>query len=369
MSKIFEPTTIGPMKLKNRLWRSSTWENKADDKGHLTPELIKVYEDLAKGGVGTILTGYAFICEEEQPNPGMMGIYSDDFIPEYKKFTDRVHDLGANIVMQIVYGGSSTSFNVGTRKIMGPSAVEEPVFKVTPVEMTKEDIKYIIKSNADAALRVKEAGFDGVQLHGAHGYLLSQFLTPYFNRRTDEYGGSIENRARIIYEILEAVREKVGPDYPVFIKMHSTDEWGENGLTPDESLIVAKGLQERGMTGIELSGGHLTDDFSTATFKQKLHKKENQSYFKEPAALIAAGLDIPIILVGGNRDMDVMEEILNTTDIEYFSMSRTLFSEPDLPNKWESGFRGKPRCIFCNKCWGSDTNMCILDRKKEKKAQ
>lgn len=156
MSKIFESTTIGPMKLKNRLWRSSTWENKADEKGHLTPELVEVYENVARGGVGTILTGYAFICEEEQPSPGMMGIYNDSFIPEYKEFTDRIHNIGANIMMQIAYGGSSTNFNVGTRKILGPSAVEHPVFKVTPVEMTKEDIKYIIKSNADAALRVKK---------------------------------------------------------------------------------------------------------------------------------------------------------------------------------------------------------------------
>lgn len=364
MSTLFDQTSLGPMTLKNRLWRSSTWENKADSKGHLTPELVKVYENLAKGGVGTIITGYAFICEEEQPNARMMGIYDDTFIEEYKNFTKHIHELGANIVMQIVYGGSQTDFNTGSRKIFGPSAVENPIFKVTPVEMTKNDIDYIVKSFAEAAGRVKEAGFDGVELHGAHGYLLSQFLTPFFNRRKDEYGGSIENRARIIYEVLEAVRKKVGPDYPVFIKMHSTDEWGENGLTPEESLIVAKGFQERGISGIELSGGHLSNSPETAPIKPKIIKKENQSYYRKPAAMIASAVDVPIILVGGNRSVDVMEDILENTPIKYFSLSRTLHAEPDLPNKWENGFRGKPRCISCNKCWGRDTNICILDKKE-----
>lgn len=148
--------------------------------------------------------------------------------------------------------------------------------------------------------------------------------------------------------------------------MHCTDEWGENGLTPEESLIVAKELQKKGISGIELSGGHLADASFSTLFKQKLQKKENQSYFRKPAAMIAAGLDIPVALVGGNRDMDLMEDILNNTDIQYFSLSRTLFSEPDLPNKWKNGFRGKPRCISCNKCFGVDTNMCIFDREKDK---
>jgi 2,4-dienoyl-CoA reductase-like NADH-dependent reductase (Old Yellow Enzyme family) len=365
MSTLFEPTTLGPMALKNRLWRSSTWENLADAKGHMTPELLEVYEDLARGGVGTILTGYAFIREEEQPNPGMMGIYDDSFIPEYREFTDRIHSLGANIVLQACYGGSQTSFQPEARLIWGPSAVENPVFKVTPTPMTKEDIAALIDSFAQAARRARQAGFDGFQIHGAHGYLLSQFLTPYFNRREDEYGGPIENRARIIYEVLEAIRKEVGPDYPVLIKMHATDEWGDQGLTAEESLTVAKGLEARGITAIELSGGHLSKDPSTLPIKPKITAEEKQSYFQKPAALIAEGVDVPVILVGGNRSVPVMEQILETTRIKYFSLSRTLFSEPDLPNKWKEGFRGKPRCVSCNKCWGKDRNMCVLDRKEQ----
>lgn len=363
-SSLFETTILGPMTLKNRLWRSATWENMADDTGHMTPELLAVYENLATGGVGTIITGYAFIRKEEQPNAGMMGIYDDSFISEYKTFTDRMHELGANIIMQGCYGGSQTDFKPETRLIWGPSAVEHPIFKVTPTPMSQEDIAALIDSYAKAARRAKAAGFDGFQFHGAHGYLLSQFLTPYFNRRTDEYGGSLENRARIIYEVLEAVRKEVGPEYPVLIKMHSTDEWGDQGLTPEESVLVAKGLEARGITAIELSGGHLSKDPSTLPIKPKIINERKQSYFREPAAMIAATVEVPVILVGGNRSVAVLEEILGSTPIQYFSFARTLLSEPDLPNKWKQGFRDRPRCVSCNQCWGKDKNMCVLDRKK-----
>lgn len=362
MKKIFETTQLGSMVLKNRLWRSATWENKADEKGHMTPELLKVYEHLARGGVGTILTGYAFVREEEQPNPGMMGIYSDAFISEYQQLTERTHELGANIVMQIVYGGSQTDFNTDTRLIWGPSAVKDENYGVTPTPMSKEDIVSLVHSFAQAARRAKDAGFDAVQLHAAHGYLFSQFLTPYYNRRTDEYGGSIENRARIIYETVDAIRSEVGPDYPVLIKMHSTEGRDEGGLTSEESAMVAQGLEKHGITAIELSGGYKADTIRTGIFKE-----EDQSYFRAPAAAIADEVNVPIILVGGNRSVAVMEEILAGTKIEYFSLSRTLFSEPDLPNKWQGGYRGRPRCVACNKCWGNDTNLCVLDRGPVKK--
>lgn len=255
MKTLYDATEIGPMKLKNRLWRSATCMNMADDKGHLTDRLTNVYLKLAEGGTGTLVTGYAHILEGEQPNPRMLGIYSDAFIPEYRLFTKKIKAGGANIIMQICCGGSATSFQPEHREIWGPSAVAHPLFKVTPNPMDMKDIRKLVDAHAQAARRVKASGFDGVQLHSAHTYLLSQFLSPYFNRREDEYGGSIENRARIIFETLAAVRKEVGPDYPVFIKMHATDDWGRNGLLPGESLNVAKELEKRGITGIEFSGG------------------------------------------------------------------------------------------------------------------
>lgn len=366
MKTLFDSIAIGEMKLKNRLWRSATWENMADEKGHLTDRLRKVYFDLAHGGVGTIITGYAFVTENEQPNPGMMGIYNDSFIKEYSELTQMVKTEGANIVMQIVYGGSASSFNIGDRVIWGPSAVPHPAFKTVPQEMTKEDINSLVSAFVKASVRCKRAGFDGVQLHAAHTYLLSQFLSPYYNRRSDQYGGSIQNRARIIFEVLEAVRKEVGPNYPVFLKMHCTDDWGENGLSVDESLIVAKGLEQRGITGIEFSGGNLDMENypNMGPIRTKILKEENQSYFTIHTAEIAKELNIPVISVGGHRTPELLEKTLNSTSIGYFALARPLLSEPDLVNRWQSGDREKLRCVACNKCWDQGGNVCIQDRKK-----
>jgi len=364
MKTLFEETKIGSMTLKNRLWRSATWLNMAADSGRLTSRLEKVYLDLAKGGVGTIITGYANILKEEQPNPGMLGIYDDSFISAYKEFTEKIHAEGANIVMQIAYGGSFTNYQAEGRTIWGPSAVPHPLTGVVPAEMSHEDIKTIISANAQAAGRVKAAGFDGVELHGAHSYLLSQFLSPYFNQRSDEYGGPIENRARVFVEVVEAVRKEVGPDYPVFIKMHCTDDWDENGLSEEESLYVALELEKSGITGIEFSGGNL--DMKNYPNRGPGHggilKAEKQSYFAEITARIADKLTVPVISVGGHRTPERLEEILSESTIEYFSLSRVLHSEADLVSRWEKDKNAKPRCISCNKCWHKNGNICILTR-------
>ncbi|WP_372640349.1 NADH:flavin oxidoreductase [Ancylomarina sp.] len=364
--KIFDVTSIGNLELKNRLWRSATWLNLADEKGHLSPELIYRYEELAKGGVGTIITGYAHILENEQPNAGMLGIYSDDFIEEYRLFVKRIHELGSKLIMQVCYGGSSTKYQTEGRLIWGPSAVKNPSSGVTPNEMTSEDIRTVIEAYVQSARRVKESGFDGVQLHAAHSYLYSQFLSPYFNRRKDAYGGSIENRARIIFETLEAVRKEVGPDYPVLIKMHCTDDWAEHGLTPDESLWVAKELEKRGITAIEFSGGNPDPSYPLKRpIRTKILKREKQAYFFNATKQIAAELDIPVISVGGHRNMELMEHILNDSAISYVALSRALFSEPDLPNKWKQDPTYNPRCTSCAKCWSPGGNICILDRKNK----
>lgn len=173
MRSLWDETNIGKMRMKNRFIRGGLWEALADEKGHTTPELFKIYEELAKGGVGTIITGYARVLEEEGPNPGMMGIYNDSFIEEYQEFTEMVHSYDANIVMQIAYGGSQSKFNIGERTIWGPSAVAHKGTGTIPKEITKEEIKYLVNAYGDAALRIKKAGFDGVELHAAHGYFLS----------------------------------------------------------------------------------------------------------------------------------------------------------------------------------------------------
>ncbi|MGL4913111.1 MAG: NADH:flavin oxidoreductase [Romboutsia sp.] len=366
MKTLFDKSNILNMNMKNRFFRGALWEDLADEKGHMTPELSYIYEELAQGGVGTIITGYAFVTEDEQPNPGMMGIYEDSFIPEYRAFTDKIHALGSNIIMQIVYGGFMTDFNVGERTIWGPSTMQNEATGTWAKEISKEEIKYLVKAYANASYRVKESGFDGVEIHGGHGYLLSQFLSPYYNKRDDEYGGSIENRGRIIFEIFEAMRAKVGDDFPILIKLNSADYVKDGGLTQEDSLYVAKRLADMGIDAIEVTGGNesikeVVDNNMGAARTKVVVSKERESYFRDYAIKLADMVDIPVILVGGNRHIDMMEDLLNNSKIEYFTLSRPLTAEPDLINRWTDGDTKKPKCVSCNQCYNTPGKRCILN--------
>ena len=372
MKSLFDKTKLNTMELKNRFFRGALWVELADENGHMTQELSNIYEELAKGGASTLITGYAFVTKDEQPNPRMMGIYEDSFIKEYKEFTDKIHNLGANIIMQIVYGGSMTKFKVGERKIWGPSTMQNEVTGTWSQEITKEEIQYLVDAYAQAARRVKESGFDGVEIHGGHGYMLSQFLSPYFNKRTDEYGGCIENRGRIIFEIYDAMREVVGPEFPILIKLNSADYIEHGGLTQTDSRYVARKLAELGIDAIEVTGGNesvqeVLDNNMGAARTRISVSKDRESYFREYAATLAEEIDIPVILIGGNRHIDVMEQILNSTKIEYFTMSRPLTAEPDLVNKWASGDLKKPKCVSCNQCYHTPGKRCILNIREQKK--
>ena len=366
MKSLFDKTKLLNINMKNRFIRGALWEELADEKGRMTSELSNIYEELAKGGVGTIITGYAFVTKDEQPNPGMLGIYDDSFIPEYKEFTDKIHKLGSNIIMQIVYGGFMTDFKVGERTIWGPSTVKNEITNTWAKEISKDEIKYLVNAYRNAARRVKEAGFDGVEIHAGHGYLVSQFLSPYYNKREDEYGGSIENRGRIVFEIYEAMREEVGTEFPILIKLNSADYIQEGGLTQEDSLYVAKKLANLGIDAIEVTGGNesikevVSNNLGPARTKVVI-SKERESYFKDYASKLADMVNIPIILIGGNRHFEVMEDILNNTNIEYFSLARPLTAEPDLINKWDNGEIKNPKCVSCNKCYTTPGKRCILN--------
>jgi len=364
MKNLFEKTAINNIEVKNRFIRAATWDETAEENGHINEVTIKRYEDLAKGGVGLILTGYAFISKDEHPNPGMFGIYDDTFIEEYKILVDRVHKYETKIAMQIVYGGSQTEHpDASKMNIYGPSAVKNLVSGITPKEATKDDIRVIVMKFGDAAARAKKAGFDAVEIHAAHGYLLSQFLTPFYNRRTDEYGGGIHNRARIIYEVIEEIRKRVGPSYPIMIKINFDDLMKKNqGLTKEESIEIFKRIDELGIDMIEPSAANLSSGEGAVPFLKGVNTVEKQSYFKEDVMNIASIVKAKVILMGGNKNIGLMEDILNTTKIEYFSLSRTLLCEPDLINKWKDNKEYTPKCISCNRCWDAVPNSCIFNR-------
>lgn len=346
MKNIFDTTNFKNLTMKNRIIRGALWEELATNDGHLTDELIEIYETLAKGGVGTILTGYAVITNHERPNPKMMGIYDDSFIEEYQNFTKKIHELGSNIIMQVAYG-----------KSLNHSIKDELI--------TKDDISNIIKLYTDAAIRVKKSGFDGIEIHAGHGYILSQFLSTNHNIRTDEYGGSLENRARIIFEIVKSIRSAVGFDFPILIKINSQDFVSNSGFTEEDSLYVCRELANIGIDAIEVTGGDetsqevLKNNFGPA--RKKIYGfKDRESYFKNFATTLAEQINIPVILIGGNRSIEVMNNILNSSKIEYFSMSRPLTAEPSLINRWLNGDTRASRCVSCNKCYFTHGKRCIL---------
>ncbi|ERI91787.1 NADH oxidase domain protein [Clostridiales bacterium oral taxon 876 str. F0540] len=362
MKSLFEETKLGNITIKNRFIRSATWENMADTDGHLTEKLCDIYKVLACNELGLIITGYANVVKEEQPNPGMMGIYNDSFIPEYKKLTDIVHTNGSKIVLQIAYGGTKTTYNVGERIIYAPSEVPEIGTKVTGKTMTKEEIAYIVNAFAEAGKRAKESGFDGVEIHGAHTYLINQFLSPYYNRRTDEYGGSLENRTRFLLEIYFKMREKVGKDFPILVKLTATDFFA-GGLSFEETKEICKKLEDIGVDAIELSGNvhGKARDMTGVVYDSYVIQKEG--YFTEYGKIISSELKIPVITVGGFRDINSIEKVLNETNIEYFALSRPLLAEPDLIKRWKLGDRRKSICISCSRCRTPEGNYCTVFNK------
>lgn len=358
MNKLFEAFSIGSLRAKNRFVRAATYEALADADGRPTPALQAVYEELAEGGAGLIITGYAHVVADEQPNPHMLGMHDDALVPAYRELVDAVHERGARIVAQIVYGGSATRLDPPSARILGPSAVAEPDTGIVPIEASERDIRELTEAFAQAARRAQASGFDGVELHAAHGYLLSQFLSPLMNRRTDAYGGSIENRARIVCEIVEAVRRATAPSFPLLVKLNSSDG-AEGGLTEEDSLAAAKLFVRSGADAIEASGvwrACKTRDF------------DGEPFFGVYARKLAGEVDVPVILTGGNRRFDVMERMAAEDGIAAFGLSRPLLCEPGLVNRWKADPSAPVRCVSCNQCIASPDRRCIL-RKRDEEAK
>lgn len=363
MSTLFSPSRIGNMTLKNRFVRSATWENMATETGHMTDKLYAVYEELAQGEVGLIVTGYANIVAEEKPNAGMMGMYDDSFIVEYQKLTELVHGYDSKIVMQLAYGGTKTTFNVGERVIFAPSAIAERGTQTLGKAMTKEEIDYIVKAFAQASLRAQKSGFDGVEIHAAHTYLINQFLSPYYNQRQDEYGGSLENRMRFLLEIYAEIRKLVGEDYPVLVKL-TASEFFEGGLTFDETRTICKKLESIGVDAIIISGNIHGNANTVVGESFDGYTIQNEGYFREFGAVVSEEVNLPIITVGGLADICAIEELAETTNIQFFALSRPLLAEPHLVKRWKDGSKNEVDCERCSKCRTKRGNFCVVYRKR-----
>lgn len=348
MSKLFEAGEINGMQLSNRFVRSATWEGLAGDDGACTPKLTEMMAALAGAGVGLIISSHAYVSPEGQASPWQLGVYSDELIPGYEKMTAAVHAAGGRIVMQLAHAGYFAATKLTGQPAIAPSNVDG--FADGPRrEMTAEDIQNTVAAFGTAAGRARAAGFDGVQIHSAHGYLLSQFLSPAFNRREDRYGGEIRNRARILVEVLSGIRSAVGNDYPVLMKLNCRD-FIENGLTLKDSVQAAGMLVENGLDAIEISGGVLIGG-KLSPSRLGIKNEDKEAYFRQEAIAFRKQIRVPLILVGGNRSFQVAERLVAENTCDYVALSRPLIREPDLVHRWKSGDHRKASCVSDNMCF------------------
>jgi 2,4-dienoyl-CoA reductase-like NADH-dependent reductase (Old Yellow Enzyme family) len=343
MNLLFQPISIDAVEIRNRFLRSATWDRTGTDDGLVTDASVRIIEDLARGGVGLIVTGYAYVSEQGKAAVRQLGISHDRHVKGLSRLAKAAHDHGAKIAVQIAHGGANLGLLGRTGRLaLAPSRIEG--HPLSHREATSDEILEIVRDFAAAAARGKEAGFDAVQLHGAHGYLLSQFLSPRTNHRTDEWGGSAERRRSFLVEVVRSVRRAVGEGYPVWMKMGLRD-YTDDGLDVAEGLEALRALIAEGLSAVEVSSG-----FGARSARTARPGDEESAYFRAESAAAKGAVDVPVMLVGGIRSLGMAEDILKRAHADMISMCRPLIREPDLIARWQRGDTAPSKCISCNKC-------------------
>ena len=348
MTKLFETTELNGMTLQNRFVRSATYEAMAGLDGKITDQLCDYMKELSRGDVGIIISGHAHVTREAQAGPRQMGIYSDEMIDGLQRITSAVHINGGVIAVQLAHAGQR-GIGKDEYAALGPSEVFEAGVKVA-AEMTPDDIKQTIRAFGDAAERAVASGFDAIQIHSAHGYLLSQFLSPHYNRRNDSYGGILENRAKLLLEVFKEIRQRVGASFPVMVKINSED-FLEGGFTVKEMIKVAHMLEDHGIDAIEMSGGTFQSGKLIPSRIGTSKSEEREVYYREAAEAFRKEVKTPLILVGGFLSFTIASESVASGLTDYVALSRPLIREPHLVSRWISGDRTKAKCISCNRCF------------------
>lgn len=346
------------MELKNRFVRSATWEGLANPDGSCSEKIISIMEELALGEVALIISSHAYVNPEGQGSFAQLGIHDDSLIASYQKMIKLVQEKGSKIILQISHAGGRAIH----KNPYGPSELNIPGYQCR--EMTSAEIAKVINDFKDAALRAQKAGFDGIQIHAAHGFLLSEFLSPFFNKRRDYYGGSIENRARIILEIVQNIRSVLGNRFVITIKINS-DDFIDGGFQPQEMVQVSELLEKVGLDAIEISGGTSIGRYSSSRSNKDV-VEEDEVYYHDAAQLYKTKINLPLILVGGIRSYEVAEELVQNNLADYIAFSRPLIREPYLIKRWQSGDTRRATCISCNKCFipaqAGQGLYCMLDK-------
>lgn len=383
MSMLFTPQKLGKLEIKNRFVRAPTHENMATAAGEVTDDLVAVYRTLASGETGLIFTGIMHVHPLGRSYKYQVGIDRNEFVPGLRKLADAVHKEGGRIFFQLIHGGRQTTKKLIGQTPLAPSSTgRDPMYFVKPKEMTEQEIGEVIRAFGAAARRAYEAGADGIHIGGAGGYLVNEFLSPFFNRRNDAWGGTDENRFRFLEEIIVAVKSAVPGDVPVTVKINANDHTPQEGITPDLAKKYAAWLVKLGIDGLEVASGTITYSNMNMWLGQVPLKEYVSSlpFWKRPIGrlmmrpmvgkynlregwnleavkMMKPVMDgIPLFLVGGMRRVDHMEEVLQHGDAQFISLCRPLIREPLLIKKIKQGETKVASCISCNKCVGAVPN-------------
>ena len=383
MSVLFEPIQLGNVQIKNRFVCSATYESMAQETGEVTEKIVKRYRNLAKGNVGLIITGYMYVHPLGRAFKYQTGIHRDEMIPGLKKLVQGVHKEGGKIVFQLAHAGRQTTKSMVGQTPIGPSSIgRDPIHFVKPKRMEEEQIQEVIQAFRKAVRRALETGADGIQIHAAHGYLINQFLSPFFNTRDDIWGGSDQNRFRFLREIITETKKELPEKMPLLVKLNTHDYTPKEGITPTLAKRYAEWLTEIGIDGLELSCGSPTYSFMNMC-RGDVPVKEfvgglpwwmkpvgkcmltgmagkydlQEGYNLEASIMIKPAMgNVPLLLVGGLRRVSQMEDILKQGYADIISMSRPFIREPFLVQKFKEGKTDSASCVSCNKCFAAAGN-------------
>ncbi len=343
---LFAPFNIGALALRNRFMRSATYDGTADETGAVTERSLDLYQQLGKGHIGLVVTGHTYISRLGQAGAGQYGIYSDDLVPGLRRLTTTVHEGGGRVAVQIAHAGINSNYlerqGIPTLAVSATTETQRP-----HREMTEEEIMGVIGEFEAAARRAVDAGFDAVQLHGAHGYLMSQFLSPLTNFRKDRWGGKPSNRRRFHREVVRRVRSALPIGFPLLIKFGVKDDQ-EGGLSLEEGLEAARQMAADGVDGIEVSGGI----GMTSVVK-------GEAYFRDRAAAVKQAVGVPVMAVAGIRTIAMAQSIVNSGEADMVSMSRPFIREPDLIARWERDSK-EAKCVSCSRCFAFTRHGLLL---------
>ena len=374
VSVLFTPASIGPVTLANRLVRSATLECLCPEPGVVTDRYVRLHENLARGGVGLIVTGNFFVHRLGIVQGNNLLVDTDAVVPELAKVTEAVKRNGVPIFAQLNHGGRYARPALSGSEPLAPSAVRDTINRIVPRVMTEEEIETALDAFAAAARRMRDAGFDGVELNASHGYLLSQFLSGFTNRRRDGWGGGVEGRFRFLGEAVRRSRAAVGPAFPVTVKLNGCD-FMPGGITVEECVQFSRALESLGVCGLTISGGFKEKAFRTmskgdiprqhvlagrrglerAVGKVLLAAMQrgaafSEGYFLSQAAAVKRAVSIPVTSVGGFRTLAVMEQALRDGSADLIGLSRPLVREPWLPRRLQEGLTTAASCVNCNRC-------------------